>query len=144
MTIATRDGRTLVFDAEVADTAATRRIGMMHRRGIADDEAMLFVYESPLRTAFWMRNTLIPLDIVFIAPDGQIIRIHENATPLDETPIPSGGVIRSALEVRGGLMRELSVAPGDTVRSIALSAFWGRGRSGERSDRRVDEGAVAQ
>lgn len=117
-------GAPIVFAAEVADTAATRNFGMMFRRGIADDEAMLFVYERPQQASFWMRNTLIPLDLIFIAPDGAVIRVHENARPLDETPIPSGGVVRSVLEIRGGLARELGIAPGDQVRSIALSRQW--------------------
>ena len=97
---------------------------------------MLFVYDPPQRAAFWMRNTLIPLDIIFISPEGRIIRIAENARPRDETPLPSGGVIVAALEIQGGLSRRLGLGLGDTVRSIALSPFWAR--------RHLDAGAPAQ
>lgn len=124
VTVVGDDGQAQVFDAEVADTPTSRNYGMMFRQSIADDEAMLFVYERPQEASFWMRNTLIPLDIVFISPDGRVIHIHENARPLDETPIPSRGVVRFVLEIRGGLSRALGIERGDVVRSVALSSMW--------------------
>ena len=136
VTVETAGGGVHVFSAEVADTAATRNHGMMFRTQLAKDAAMLFVYDPPQTAAFWMRNTLIPLDIVFISPEGRIIRIAENAQPRDETPLPSGGVIVAALEIQGGLSRRLGLAPGDIVRSIALSPFWAR--------RHLDAGATTQ
>ncbi|MBX2854290.1 MAG: DUF192 domain-containing protein [Rhodobacteraceae bacterium] len=136
VTVESAGGGVHVFSAEVADTAATRNHGMMYRTKLAKDAGMLFVYDPPQPAAFWMRNTLIPLDIVFISPEGRIIRIAENARPRDETPLPSGGVIIAALEIQGGLSRRLGLAPGDIVRSIALSPFWAR--------RHLDADAPAQ
>jgi hypothetical protein len=64
----------------------------MFRKSLAPDRGMLFPYKPPQRAAFWMKNTLIPLDIIYIAPDGRVLSIARNAVPHDETPIPSGGV----------------------------------------------------
>jgi len=90
------------FRVEVADTPET--------------PGMLFIYEKPSVTTFWMRNTLIPLDMLFIDPDGRIAHIHENAIPLDETSIP-GGVDRLAvLEINGGLTSELGLTVGSVIR----------------------------
>ena len=86
----------------------------MFRRTLAPDRGMIFPYDPPQDVAFWMRNTLIPLDMVFIRADGTIARIA-TAKPLDETPVPSGEPIAAALEIAGGRAVELKVKEGDKV-----------------------------
>lgn len=101
---------------EVADTPRTREIGLMCRRALSPNHGMLFDFRTPQPVAFWMRNTLISLDMVFIAADGRIVSIARNAQPLDETPIPSAGPILGVLEIAGGRADQLGIRPGDRVR----------------------------
>ena len=86
----------------------------MFVRSLAPNRGMIFPYDPPQSVAFWMRNTLIPLDMVFIRADGTIARIA-TAKPLDETPVPSGEPIAAVLEIAGGRAAELGIAAGDTV-----------------------------
>ncbi|MEL6316281.1 MAG: DUF192 domain-containing protein [Pseudomonadota bacterium] len=130
VTVTLASGATLDFDAEVADRPETRAVGMMFRPEIADDAAMLFVYDRPQPATFWMRNTLIPLDILFIDADGFVTRVYAEAVPGDLTGLPSGGPIRSVLEIRGGLAAELGIGPGARVASIALTRAWPALRGG--------------
>ncbi len=102
------------FTVEVARSAEEQRIGMMFRTSVPKDRGMLFPYHPPQPVAFWMRNTLIPLDMVFIRADGTIARIA-TATPLSDTPVPSGEPVAAVLEIRGGLAAELGIRPGDKV-----------------------------
>jgi uncharacterized membrane protein (UPF0127 family) len=104
------------FLVEMADNELRREIGMMCRTSEADGGGMLFQFQTAQDVSFWMRNTLIPLDIIYIAADGRIVSIARNAVPLDETPIPSGGVITGVLELRGGRAAEIGAMPGDRVR----------------------------
>lgn len=104
------------FKVEVADTDATREKGLMFRKIVPADEGMLFDFKAPRPVAFWMKNTLIPLDLLFIAPDGHIISIARDAVPLSEAPIPSGGAVLGVLELRGGRAAEIGAEPGDMVR----------------------------
>lgn len=104
------------FKVEDADTPHEREIGMMCRKGLAADRGMLFDFRKPTNNvAFWMRNTLIPLDIVFIRPDGRVLSIARSARPLDETPLPAGGPIRAVLELAGGRAAQIGLLPGDKV-----------------------------
>ena len=103
------------FHVEVADTVTSRERGLMYRKNLASDRGMLFDFKTPQSVAFWMKNTLIPLDILFIAPDGRIIAIARNATPYSEAPIPSGGDVIGVLEIRGGRAAEIGIEPGDRV-----------------------------
>jgi len=103
------------FTVELAVTKAEQERGLMFRKSLAPDRGMLFPYNPPQRAAFWMKNTLIPLDIIYIAPDGRVLSIARNAVPHDETPIPSGGVIRGVLEIPGGRAAQLGILPGDRV-----------------------------
>jgi uncharacterized membrane protein (UPF0127 family) len=103
------------FTVEFADTDAKREYGLMCRRSLAPNRGMLFDFKTPQETAFWMRNTLIPLDIVYIAPDGRVVSIARNAAPLDETPLGSGGVVRGVLEIPGGRAAQIGLMPGDKV-----------------------------
>lgn len=106
---------------ELADTPKRREIGMMCRTAIAPDRGMLFDFQSPQPVAFWMRNTLIPLDMVFIDGQGQVYSIVRNAEPLTDTPRPSGGPIRAVLEIGGGRAAQLGILPGDRVRHRIFS-----------------------
>lgn len=104
------------FEVEVADTDATREKGLMFRKSVAADRGMLFDFKAPRPVAFWMKNTLVPLDMLFIAPDGHIVSIARGAVPLSEAPIPSGGTVLGVLELRGGRAAEMGAEPGDQVR----------------------------
>ncbi|MGI9169110.1 MAG: DUF192 domain-containing protein [Caulobacteraceae bacterium] len=104
------------FKVEVADNDATRERGLMFRKAMAADRGMLFDFKTPRLVAFWMKNTLIPLDMLFIAKDGRIVSIARDATPLSEAPIPSGGAVVGVLELRGGRAHEIGAQPGDRVR----------------------------
>jgi uncharacterized membrane protein (UPF0127 family) len=117
----------LRFRVEVMDDAAERARGLMFRESLPKFSGMLFVYETPQPVAFWMRNTLIPLDMLFFDPAGRLTRIKSNATPLDETPIPGGDNIRYVLEINGGLAESLGIEPGAELRHPALdqtAAAW--------------------
>lgn len=104
------------FMVEMADTPTKREYGLMCRTSLAPDRGMLFDFHVPSDDiAFWMRNTLIGLDIVYIRPDGTILSIARNAAPLDETPIPAGGTIRAVLEIPAGRAAQLGLRPGDKV-----------------------------
>ena len=117
---------TTAFTVEVADDPRERAKGLMFVEELAEDQGMLFVYERPQPVAFWMRNTLIPLDMLFLGEDGVVNHIHENAIPLDETPIPGGDAIRYVLEVPGGTVDRLGLAVGDELRhpSIGPAPAW--------------------
>ncbi len=103
------------FLVEFADTARTRELGLMCRRALAPNRGMLFDFGRSQELAFWMRNTLIPLDIVYIRADGQVLSIVRNARPLDESPLPSNGQARAVLELAGGRAAQLGLLPGDRV-----------------------------
>jgi len=112
--IVTPQGRTRIM-VEVVDNDATRAKGLMFRKSLAPDRGMLFDFKRPREVAFWMRNTLIPLDIIYIKADGRVLSIARNAKPLDETPLPSGGEVLGVLEVAGGRAAQLGVLPGDRI-----------------------------
>lgn len=114
------DWGTARFQVQVADDAQERARGLMFVESMPTMSGMLFVYETPQRASFWMKNTLIPLDMIFADSTGTIVTVHENAVPLDETPIPGGEGIRYVLEINGGLARRLGVAPGDLMQHPAI------------------------
>lgn len=103
------------FVVEMADTDATREAGLMCRPHLAPEAGMLFDFKTPQDVSFWMKNTIIPLDMLFIARDGRVVSIARNAIPENETPIPSGGRVTGVLELRGGRAAEIGAAPGDRV-----------------------------
>ena len=103
------------FTVEVAETSAQQERGLMFRRHLGPDRGMLFDFHAPQTVSFWMKNTLIPLDIIFINPDGRIEAIAANAKPLSEDLIPSGGPILAVLELRGGRAAEIGAQIGDSV-----------------------------
>ena len=103
------------FTVEIADTEAAREKGLMYRRALPEGTGMLFDFKRDQDVSFWMQNTYIPLDMLFIRGDGRILRIQENAEPLSTKLIPSGGPVRAVLEVIGGTTRKLGIAAGDRV-----------------------------
>ncbi|MFQ5959011.1 MAG: DUF192 domain-containing protein [Alphaproteobacteria bacterium] len=111
------------FEVEVARTPAQRAQGLMFRTRIAPDAGMLFVFPSEGEVRMWMKNTLISLDMLFIAADGRITRIAPRTTPLSERTIASGGPVRAVLELAGGSTAALGIEPGDIVRSQALNVL---------------------
>jgi len=114
VTVVTKDGKH-TFDVELAENEAQRERGLMFRREMAANAGMLFDYEVPRRTAMWMKNTIIPLDMLFIDRHGRIINIVERAVPGSLTVIPSRGRILGVLELNAGTVRRLGIETGDTV-----------------------------
>ena len=110
-----RDGTRHEFRVEMAVRPEDQMVGMMFRTSMAPDEGMLFDWGQPRDSAMWMRNTLIPLDMVFIAADGRIHRIHERAVPQSLATIESRGPVRATLELAAGTAERLGLRPGDTV-----------------------------
>ncbi|SFE03025.1 DUF192 domain-containing protein [Roseivivax sediminis] len=113
------------FRAEVADTNEERAQGLMHVEEMGRLEGMLFVYDRPQSVAFWMKNTLIPLDMIFADARGVVQKVHDRAQPHDLTGIPGGDDIQYVLEVNGGMAETLGIAPGAEMRhpSIAEGAW---------------------
>lgn len=103
------------FTVEVVDTPESRAKGLMLRRSLAPDAGMLFDFKESRPVSFWMSNTLIPLDMIFITAQGMVANIHANARPMDLTSIPSDGPVMFVLEIPGGRSNELGIAPGDRV-----------------------------
>ena len=104
------------FSVEIADDRSERARGLMHRESMPAAAGMLFVYPQPQSLSFWMRNTLIPLDTLFIDPGGVVQHIHHRAVPLDETPIPGGNGLTHVLEINGGMAEALGITVGSQVR----------------------------
>ena len=104
------------FTVEIADDDQERARGLMFRDSLSDDRGMLFHFQEPEHASFWMRNTQISLDIIFIGVDGRILNIAERTTPYSEQGVPATGLTRGVLEIRGGLARERGIQPGDRVR----------------------------
>jgi uncharacterized membrane protein (UPF0127 family) len=103
------------FTVEVARTAEEQARGLMYRRSLAGDRGMVFPYDPPQEVGFWMKNTYIPLDIIFIRADGRIAKIAANTTPLSLEPVSSLEPIATVLEIRGGRAAELGIREGDLV-----------------------------
>jgi len=113
-------GRSHRFTVWIAATEPRRNQGLMYVKSLPAARGMLFLFEAPQVATFWMKNTLIPLDLLFIAPDGRIIRIAENAVPRSEAAIESMGVVSGVLELAGGTSRRLGFRAGDRVRYAAF------------------------
>lgn len=103
---------------EVADEFEEQRIGLMHRTALPDQSGMIFTYPTPVSTAFWMKNTLIPLDMIWISETGRIVGITANARPLSLTPRPSPSPVIAVLEISGGASEELGIQVGDLAVEI--------------------------
>jgi uncharacterized membrane protein (UPF0127 family) len=109
-------GRASAVDVEVARTPAEQERGLMYRNALAPDAGMLFVFPDVREHAFWMKNTLIPLDMIFIADGGAVVGVVENAEPLTTSPRAVGAPSRYVLEVNGGWSAAHGVKPGDRAR----------------------------
>ncbi|HHM21475.1 MAG TPA: DUF192 domain-containing protein [Bacteroidetes bacterium] len=103
------------IDIEKAENDQERTIGMMFRKSMPDTRGMLFLFDRPAPQSFWMKNTLIPLDIIFIDENKKITTIHPYATPRSESPLPSNGDAQYVLEVRGGFCNDYGINIGDIV-----------------------------
>lgn len=115
------------FAVEIADTPQSRSQGLMFRESMPKSAGMLFVYDAPQRATFWMRNTLIPLDMIFLDARGVVRHVHHEAIPGDETTIDGGRDILAVLEINGGLARAMGIAAGSQMRHPAFasdSAAW--------------------
>ena len=121
------DGGAARFAVEVADDAAERAEGLMFREKLPVSSGMLFIYDHPQPVAFWMKNTLIPLDMIFIGAEGRVEQVHAKAVPGDLTPIPGPGDTLMVLEIGGGLAARLGLGEGAVLRHPALDqsgALW--------------------
>jgi uncharacterized membrane protein (UPF0127 family) len=103
------------FTVVLADDPSERARGLMYVESLPMLEGMLFVYPEPQEVTFWMKNTLIPLDMLFVGPDGTILSVHENAIPHDETTISGGEGVIAVLEINGGMARRLGITVGDRL-----------------------------
>jgi len=120
------DGRES-FAVELADEPEERSRGLMFRSQMDPASGMLFVYESPRRAQFWMKNTLIPLDMIFADATGRVTKVHANAIPGDLTPIDGGPGVVFVLEINGGLAARIGITPGAELRHPAIApkiAVW--------------------
>ena len=103
------------FRVEVARTSQEQEIGLMFRKAMGRDEGMIFPMKPPRGAAFWMKNTVIPLDIIFVGADGRITNIAANAVPYSLQPLESTGLVKGVLELNGGRAAQLGIAAGDRV-----------------------------
>ena len=123
----TNGGSIIRFSVEIADDQSERSTGLMLRDHMATSAGMLFVYEAPQHAFFWMKNTLIPLDMIFADGAGRVMRVHDMAIPQDETSIDGGAGVRYVLEINGGLARRMGLDAGAVMRAEVLdqtSAAW--------------------
>ncbi len=122
VTIATRQKGDVAFQVEIADSPAKREMGLQYRRELARDRGMIFLFPAESDQTFWMKNTPIPLDMIFIDRDLKIVGIVEQATPFSLDARSVGKPSQYVLEINGGLARDLGIAPGDGVRFDGISA----------------------
>ena len=103
------------FDVEIAETSEQKTIGLMFRTELGERAGMLFPYGTAQEITMWMRNTYIPLDMVFIRGDGTVHRVEERTTPMSETVIASEGDVTAVLEIAGGVAEKLKIKPGSRI-----------------------------
>jgi uncharacterized membrane protein (UPF0127 family) len=108
-------GKSHAFKVELADTPKESQMGLMHRSTMAKDHGMIFDFSPPQNVTMWMKNTLIPLDMLFIDSDGTVMAIAENARPHSERLVGPGFPVSSVLELNAGVVKELGLKPGDKV-----------------------------
>ena len=109
------DTSLVTIDIEIADSSYEIQTGMMYRNEISEKQGMLFVFPDEAPHSFYMKNTLVALDILFVDKDLKITKIHRNAVPLDETGIPSDGPVQYVLEVRAGMSERWGIQEGDKI-----------------------------
>ena len=103
---------------EVARTPTDIERGLMHRKSLPADGGMLFMFDSAAEKSFWMRNTLIPLDMIFIGPDERVLSIRKSVKPLSEEPQPSEGAVQYVVELPGGTVVKTGIQVGDLLRIL--------------------------
>ena len=104
-----------LITAEVAADDQAREIGLMYRPSLPPNHGMLFVFDPAFKACMWMRNTLIPLDMLFVDANGRIVNIHERAVPLSDAIIAAASPVRAVIELNGGTAARLGIEPGDRV-----------------------------
>lgn len=122
LSITVTGGKRHDFQVEVMRTSEEHQRGMMYRRSLDPDKGMLFEFAAPQVTSFWMQNTYVSLDMIFIRPDGIIHRIHRSAEPLSTVTISSGAPVKGVLEVVAGTSERLGIRPGDRVGHVMFEA----------------------
>lgn len=115
LTVTTASGQRHAFRVEVAATGQEQQRGLMFRTAMGADEGMIFPLAQVRMASFWMHNTVIPLDIIFIGPDRKVINIRANAVPYSDESLPSTAPAMAVLELNGGRAAQLGIGPGDTV-----------------------------
>lgn len=110
-----RGDKRLTFNVEVAKGPIEQARGLMFRTSMGADEGMVFPMNPPRMASFWMRNTVISLDLIFVGPDGRVLNIAANAVPYDENRHWSAGPVKAVLELGGGRAAALGIVPGDRV-----------------------------
>jgi uncharacterized membrane protein (UPF0127 family) len=115
-----------IVRVEIADNSASRELGLMYRKHLDEDAGMIFVFKEPQHLSFWMKNTEIPLDMIFAAPDGRIVGLVENAHPFSEQNLAVEGDSQYVLEVNGGFCKRHEIKAGDTMK---FSGFVARARN---------------
>ncbi|MCJ8051913.1 DUF192 domain-containing protein [Shinella curvata] len=123
LTIVTKDGKSHAFAVELAVTPRQREQGLMNRQEMADDKGMLFAFGETRQVFMWMKNTYIPLDMLFIGKDGKVRAIKENAEPLSEAIIDSQGPIDYVLELTGGTVKRLGIRSGNRVQNELIDSL---------------------
>lgn len=119
--ISTKNGKEYAVRVEIADTPAQREMGLQYRRELDDDQGMLFLFPAEEVLTFWMKNTPIPLDMIFIGSDMKIVGIVHEAVPFSLTARSVKAPSRFVLEIKGGLARQKGIEAGDTVRFEGIS-----------------------
>ncbi|MBB4064950.1 hypothetical protein GGR23_002137 [Gellertiella hungarica] len=117
LTLTRQLGEPVTLNVELALTEAQREQGLMFRRSIGENEGMLFDFGETRMVYMWMKNTVLPLDMLFLDPAGKVVHIHENAVPFSETIIPSVEPVRYVLEVGAGTVKRLNLSKGDMASS---------------------------
>ena len=112
--IQTQDGRELYFDVELANTQETTAKGLMFRKEMKENHGMIFIFPMSQRLSFWMKNTYLPLDIIFMDPQGTILNI-EKGVPLNEESVYSRGLAKAALELNQGTAERMGIQAGDKI-----------------------------
>ena len=123
LTIGTKDGKSHPFTVELAVTPRQREQGLMNRREMAEDRGMLFAFGETRQVFMWMKNTYLPLDMLFLGKDGKIRTIKENAEPLSEAIIDSKGPIDYVLELNGGTVKRLGIRTGNRVENELIQSL---------------------
>ncbi|TAK08106.1 DUF192 domain-containing protein [bacterium] len=125
--ISTKSGEQLALQVEVADTPAKRSLGLQYRNELGDDQGMLFLFPSQGAQSFWMKNTPLPLDMIFIGSDLKIVGIIRQAVPFSTTSLTVPAPSQFVLEIKGGLSRRKGIEVGNRVRfeNISLEGIEG-------------------